>query len=414
VRAGVTLLAAMALLAGGPAASSTAATTGSKPSISARSAVLVDARDGHVLYAHRSRTRRPIASTTKLMTALITLQQFPRLGHRLAAAPYKAGPAESRINLRPGERLAVRDLLLALLLESANDAAETLARGSTGSVRSFVARMNERAERLGLRDTHYANPVGIDDPANYSSAMDLSLLARTLLKNKTFATIVDLPSARLRTGARPRIVSNRNRLVATVPWVDGVKTGHTQQAGYVLVGSGTRKGVHLVSVVMGAPSESQRDADTLALLRYGFSRYHVARPVKAGMPLTRAKVEYFGDRKVPLVARQGVKVPLRRGQRARTVVDAPEELKGPIPAGTRVGSVSVFKEGQRVRVLPLETGEAVPEAGFLRRLVHSPVFWFFLLGSVALLALAARRRAARRRRRREARKSGNRARRVVT
>jgi D-alanyl-D-alanine carboxypeptidase (penicillin-binding protein 5/6) len=140
----------------------------------------------------------------------------------------------------------------------------------------------------------------------------------------------------------------------------------------------------------------------------------VARPVKAGVPLTRAKVEYFGDRKVPLVARKGVKVPLRRGQRARTVVDAPEELKGPIPAGTRVGSVSVFKEGQRVRVLPLETGEAVPEAGFLRRLVHSPVFWFFLLGSVALLALAARRRAARRRRRREARKRGNRARRVVT
>jgi D-alanyl-D-alanine carboxypeptidase (penicillin-binding protein 5/6) len=274
--------------------------------------------------------------------------------------------------------------------------------------------MNERAQRLGLRDTHYANPVGIDDPANYSSALDLSILARTLLQNATFATIVDLPSARLRTGARPRIVSNRNRLVATVPWVDGVKTGHTQQAGYVLVGSGTRKGVHLVSVVMGAPSESQRDADTLALLRYGFSRYHVTRPVRAGVPLARAKVEYFGDRTVPLAARHGVKVPLRQGQRVRTVVDAPEELKGPVARGTRVGSVSVFKEGKRVRVLPLETAEAVPEAGLLRRLIHSPVFWFFLLGSLALVALAAQRRAARRRRRQQARKSGNRARRVVT
>jgi D-alanyl-D-alanine carboxypeptidase (penicillin-binding protein 5/6) len=374
--------------------------------------VLVDGRDGFVLYARNSRGRRPIASATKLMTALISLQQLP-LRRRLQASPYRAGAAESRINLRPGERIAVRDLLLALLLESANDAAVTLARGTTGSVRAFVARMNERADRLGLRDTHYENPIGFDDEANYSSALDLSVLARALLKNDTFATIVDLPSARLRTGARPRIVANRNRLVTSVPWIDGVKTGHTQQAGYVLVGSGTRKGVRLVSVVLGAPSESQRDSDTLALLRYGFGRYSVARPVRAGVPLARAKVEFFGGREVPLVARRNVRVPLRRGQHVRTRLAAPEELEGPVPRGARVGSVAVFKEGRKVRSLPLFTAEAVPEAGLLRKLVHSLAFWVAVVLVLGLAVITIQRRGARRRHR-QARKSGSRPRRVVT
>jgi serine-type D-Ala-D-Ala carboxypeptidase (penicillin-binding protein 5/6) len=403
----------LAFLIGSALPSTSGAAVRPKPGISARTAVLVDARDGFVLYARKPRSRRPIASTTKLMTALISFQQLP-LSRRLEASPYRAGAAESRINLRAGERIAVRDLLLALLLESANDAAVTLARGTTGSVRAFVARMNERADRLELRDTHYANPIGLDDPANYSSALDLSILARTLLRNTTFATIVDLPSARLRTGSRPRIVANRNRLVASVPWIDGVKTGHTLSAGYVLVGSGTRKGVRLVSVVLGAPSEAQRDADTLALLRYGFGLYRVARPVRRRAPLARAKVRFFGDREVPLVARRNVRIPLRRGQRLRTQIAAPHELEGPLPRGAKVGSVTVFKGGSRIRSVPLFTAGAVPEAGLVRKLTHSLGFWLSVIGLVAVVAFALQRRAAGRRRRRNGRKGGNRPRRVVT
>jgi serine-type D-Ala-D-Ala carboxypeptidase (penicillin-binding protein 5/6) len=401
----------LAFLIGGALASPSATATAPKPEISARSAIVVDARDGSVLYAKKPHSRRPIASTTKLMTALISFQQLP-LKRRLTASPYRAGPAESRINLRAGERLAVRDLLLALLLPSANDAAATLARGVSGSVGAFVARMNERAERLDLRDTHYANPIGLDDPGNYSSALDLSILARTLLRNKTFAEIVNLPSARLRTGARPRIVVNRNRLVATVPWIDGVKTGHTQNAGYVLVGAGTRKGVQLVSAVLGAPSEAQRDSDTLALLRYGFSRYHVARPVRRGAEVASAKVKFYGDREVALVAHRNVRVPLRRGQRVRKRVTAPEELEGPLREGTRVGAVTVFEEGRQVSRLPLFTAGAVPEAGLLRKLAHSFLFWLFVAVLAVLAALAFRRRSIARRRRE--RKGGNRPRRVVT
>jgi D-alanyl-D-alanine carboxypeptidase (penicillin-binding protein 5/6) len=399
------LIAGSVLLLAGGTSPSLAAAAPPRPSIDARAAVLVDARDGFVLYANDRRSRRPIASATKLMTALIALQQL-RLGERLRASPYQAAPAESRINLRPGERMSVKDLLRALLLESANDAAVTLARGVSGSVRAFVARMNERAEVLGLRDTHYANPVGIDERGNYSSALDLSILARRLLRNKTFAEIVDLPQATLRTGARPRVVVNRNRLVASVPWIDGVKTGHTSAAGWVLVGAGKRKGVPLVSVVLGDPTETQRNADTLELLEYGFGQYRVAHPVRANATVASPKIKFFGDRKVALVARHNVRIPLRRGQSVRTRLAAPDELEGPLARGARVGAVSVYKDGKRVRVLPLVTAEQVPEAGLARKLTHSPVALLAVLAAL-VLAFAARRR-------RRVRKAGRRPQRVVT
>jgi D-alanyl-D-alanine carboxypeptidase (penicillin-binding protein 5/6) len=373
------------------------------PQISARSSVLVDARDGHVLYQRAPRVRRPIASATKLMTAELALERFP-LRKRLRAAPYRAAQAESRIDLRPGERISVGDLLRALLLESANDAAVTLARGVAGSVSRFVEQMNERAKELGLDDTHFANPIGLDERGNFSSALDLSRLARRLLRNETFATIVDLPRARLGTGARPRIVDNRNDLVARVPWIEGIKTGHTLGAGYVLVGAGTRKGAQLVSVVLGAGSEAARDADTLALLRYGFSSYRRVRVIRDGQRLARARVRFHGGRSVDLVALRPASVTIRRGEEIRTRLDAPDELTGPIEKSAEVGSVAVFRAGKQVKLIPLVTASRVPGAGLLRRLGE----YLLIPALAALVALAAiwrrrirdmKRRGSRRRRR---------------
>jgi D-alanyl-D-alanine carboxypeptidase (penicillin-binding protein 5/6) len=389
---------ACALALVGPAASAEA----KGPEIGARSAILVDARDGHVLYQRAPRAHRAIASTTKLMTALLALERFP-LRKRLRAADYHAAEAESRIDLRAGERISVGDLLRALLLESANDAAVTLARGSAGSVDRFVDEMNGRAQALGLTDTHYANPIGLDDPGNYSSARDLSRLARMLLRNETFAEIVDLPSARLGTGAHPRMVDNRNDLVARVPWVDGVKTGHTLDAGYVLVGAGERKGAQLVSVVLGDSSEAARDADTLALLRYGFGSYRRVPVVRDGQRVGAAAVEHFGGRLVPLVAGKGVSVTVRRGQRLRTKVDASLRLEGPLAKGESVGTATVIRDGRPVRTVPIVTAEAVPDAGFLRK--HAE--WLIaLIGVVAAVLVGLRIRARQ--------KHGGRARGVVT
>jgi D-alanyl-D-alanine carboxypeptidase (penicillin-binding protein 5/6) len=361
-------------------------------SIEARAAVLADASDGHVLYQQNARSRRPIASATKLMTALVALEELP-LRRALRAAPYRPGPLESQIRLQPGERMTVIDLMRALLLASANDAAVTLARGAAGSVPDFVAQMNERARELGLSSTHYSNPIGLDEQGNYSSAVDLSRLARRLLRNDTFRSIVDLPSARLVSGARPRVVANRNDLVGKVAWIDGVKTGHTLQAGYVLVGSGTRKGVRLVSVVLGSPSAAARDTDTLALLDYGFSRYRSVRALHAGSEVARAGVAFHDDRKVKLTVRRDVRLSVRRGERVRAAVSAPEELEGPLDAGARVGVVRIMRDRKLAVRVPLVTAEPVPHAGFLRRATPYLRWLVVLLAVAALLSIIARRRA---------------------
>ena len=233
-----------------------------RPDLSgAAAAILVDARDGTVILAKDPGERRQIASTTKLMTALLALERT-RPDQVFRAPDYRALPVESKINLRAGERMRVDDLLEALLLESANDAAATIAQGVSGSRPRFVADMNERARALRLADTSYANPIGLDDPLNYSSARDLATLARRLMRDERFAAVVRRPSAVLESGARRRVVRNRNDLIGRVPRVDGVKTGHTRQAGYILVGSAAGAGgARVVSVVLGEPSEAARDRD---------------------------------------------------------------------------------------------------------------------------------------------------------
>jgi D-alanyl-D-alanine carboxypeptidase (penicillin-binding protein 5/6) len=308
--------------------------------------------------------------------------------------------------------MSVADLLRALMLPSANDAAVTLARGAAGSVRRFVRLMNRKAAALGLRDTHYANPVGLDEPGNYSSARDLASLTRRVLRNDFLAETVDMPRARLLSGAHERVISNRNDLVGRVPFVDGVKTGHTADAGYVLVGAAARRGgVRLVSVVLGTPSESARDSDTLSLLRYGLGLFRRVDALSPGRAVAEAKVAFYGGRRAAIRPAHAVVVGARRDEHVRTEVDAPSELHGPLPRGARVGAATVYLEGKRVRTVALVTAEPVPGAGFGRKLVHWTLQPLVLvaLAALALIGVERRRRrlaaadAARRRRRREAR-----------
>jgi len=334
---------------------------------------------------------RPIASATKLMTALLTLERAD-LDDVFTAAPYSASSVESKINLTAGERMKVRDLLKALLLESANDAAVTLAVNIAGSREAFVREMNRRAVELGLNDTSYANPIGFDDPDNHSSARDLARLARRLLGDPRFARIVDMPSATLTSGARMRTIDNRNDLVGRYPFVDGVKTGHTMGAGYVLVGAGGLGGAKVISVTMGAPSESARDADTLALLRWGLEQFHLERVVKPGRALTNLDVRWR-DETVPAGAARGVSVLVREGQRTGTRLDAPDKVEGPLPKGSRVGWIYVQRGGRTVRRVPLVTLEKVEGADFVRKVtrgIGGPLTVLILLGIVSAAMLVVR------------------------
>jgi serine-type D-Ala-D-Ala carboxypeptidase (penicillin-binding protein 5/6) len=377
-------------------AAAPAAAQGGPPDVDAPAAVLVEASTGDVIYERDADERRPIASTTKLMTALLAIENMA-LDDVLTAPAYEAGPAESVIGLREGERMTVRDLLRALLLASANDAAEALAVGLSGTTEAFVDEMNRRADQLGLKDTSYANPIGLDEEGNHSTPRDLVELARILRRKPFFRETVDLPRTVLRSGARRRTVQNRNTLIREVPLVDGVKTGRTLQAGYVLVGSASRDGVSVLSAVLGEPSEAARDADTLALLRYGLSRYERRTVLREGRRLRAADLEYR-DEQVDLVAAETVERVLRRGERARVrVVDAPTELDGPLPAGAEVGAVEVRVRGRVVERVPLVTTVAVEEASMADRVMSvlseplSLLLVALLVGCTVLLALLRRR-----------------------
>lgn len=398
------VLAAVALvvasLAATPAARAASAPSPS-PAPDADSAIVVQPETGDVVYAKNADVHRPIASTTKLMTALLTLERSS-LDDIVPAAAYHPLPAESVINLRAGERMTVRDLLRGLLLASANDAAVTLADHVSGSTPAFVALMNRRARQLGLKETHYANPIGLDAPGNYSSAHDLAVLAQILLQKPFFAKTVNRPAAHLATGARPRNIINRNDLVREYPFVNGVKTGHTQQAGYVLVGSAQRNGVMVVSVVLGEPSIAARDSESLALLKYGLKRYHEVVAVRAGQRLASVKLKYRSTH-VPLVAARTLRQVVRDGRHPTVrVTGVPAEINGPLAKGARVGTIVVRTDHAEIARVPLVTAGPIRAAS-----LEAKAGSFFTKGGtlilVAVLALCTlqlarmRRRAVRRR-----------------
>ena len=383
-------LALLALLGGADRAA--AAELPPAPELPARAWVLVDAADAEALAAQRQSGSFPIASTTKLMTAYVARRGLG-LSEVVVAPAYPASPAESLLGLVEGERIEVRDLLYGLLLASGNDAAAALAQAAAGSEEQFVARMNTAAARLGLDDTSYANPVGLDEAGNFSSARDLADLAIKLRADPLFREIFDSPVATLSSGAQTRQVINRNDLVRTVPYVNGVKTGYTLGAGNVLVASATRDGITLVSAVLGAASEPERDAATLELFDYGFSLYEERTALRGGEQLAAPEVRLQGER-VGLVAEHDLELTIRRGQRLATAVDAPVEVEGPIERGQQLGAVVVSVDGETVARVALEASRAVAAASLLQRLdgvVPGPraVLWLVAVLALALIVFAA-------------------------
>jgi D-alanyl-D-alanine carboxypeptidase (penicillin-binding protein 5/6) len=326
---------------------------------------LIDARSGDVLVSHAGAKRLPIASTTKLMTAYVVLHELP-LDHIVRAVPYHAEYGESLLGLRAGQRISVRDLLYGLILRSGNDAAYNLALAAAGSEARFVTQMNHYAAALGLSDTHYANPVGLDQKGNYSSARDLATLTQHLLAIPAFARIADSRSAVLRSVRPRRRIATINELLRMAPWVTGVKTGHTFGALYVLVGSGRRRGVELISVAIGAPTDEDRFSDDLHLLEYGFSLYRHRVPVRAGQTLARPSIRYSGG-ELPLRAGRSAAIGLRRGQHLSLEVRAPSEVEGPIRRGARLGRANVYVAGRRVATVPLRAARSVAEASAFER-----------------------------------------------
>ena len=341
----------------GASATAAAAPPAGLAKLPARALVLIARGSGKILFAERANDELPIASTTKLMTALVTVER-EQVADTFVEQPYTAGLGESLADVPAGGRLGLADMLRAMLLPSGNNVAYSLALDVGGTIPSFVAMMNRLAALLNLGRTHFTTPIGLDTPGgNYSTATDLARLARIVLRDPLIAKIVDQPSARLADGV---VVHNRNDLVGAYRWVVGVKTGSTQDAGYCLVAAASLNGVHLISVVLGAPSEAARDADTLALLRYGLSLFRSVPVAVAGRAY--ASVAVTGrSRRVQLIATRSLRVVLARGVRLHVSRDGvPARLLGPLRAGTVEGAIRVHENGRVVQTVALVTATAVP------------------------------------------------------
>lgn len=327
--------------------------------LQAREAILVEVDTGTTLFARDPDAEVPIASTTKLMTAYVTLERKP-LERVLVAQPYDAEVGESLAHLTVGRGYSVASLLRGLLIPSGNDAAHTLAIDVGGSTANFVALMNAAAAKLGLTRTHYATPVGLDTPGNYSTAANLATLAQVLMRNWFFAKVVREPDADLPDGTE---LENSDDLIGEYPWLVGVKTGHTADAGYCLVGAASDGGVHLISVVLGDPSNAARDADTLALLRYGLHLYRRVPIAVAGRTYLDVFTNGSTTGHVALAAERGASIVVPRSIRVAASISAPPMVHGPIAAGADEGAIVVREDGRVALEVPLVTVSAVRGAG---------------------------------------------------
>ena len=334
--------------------------------LSAEKAILVDGVTGRVIREKNADQRSLIASTTKIMTALVVCEQCNVLD-RMRIPKEAVGIEGSSMYLREGEVLTLQELLYGLMLSSGNDAAVALAIYCGGTVEGFAELMNDKARVLGLKDTHFENPNGLDSPGHYSTARDLAVLAAYAMENPIFAKTVSTRSVRI----GERYLVNHNKLLWRVDGADGVKTGYTKAAGRILVSSATREDRRLIAVTLNAPSDWQ---DHEAMLEDGFARYQVQRIVSGGDLLGTVEVEGGEGTRVQLLAASDFDYALAEGESPQTMIPGTGFVYAPVAEGGEAGFAYVLLDGNAVGKVPLIYGQTVEqqpeeEKNFLEKLL---------------------------------------------
>jgi len=341
------------------------------PPVSAPAYVVRGGPDQVVFAARAPDARRAPASITKLMTVLVALEKA-RLDDVVTVPVAATSVGESSVALRPGERLSVRDLAVAALVPSANDAATALAlHVGRGSLPRFVAAMNAKAKELGLTSTHFENPHGLDQSGHVSSARDVTVLLSAALRNPFIRIWSARPTATIAGG---RTLTSTDDLIGTVPLV-GAKTGHTNDAGWSQVAAVERNGVRVTASLLGAATESQRNVELASLLLWGLDQYR--RVVVTGEHVYGHAEVGYGRPPVPLVAERDVVRNVRIGRPLVERVVVSTALALPVTRGQRVGEVWVYSDGRLIARTPLVAAASIPAVGvvgkakwYARRTVH--------------------------------------------
>ncbi len=337
--------------------------TGDKPKaprVTAKAAILVDMDTGTVLYSRNVDKRLEMASTTKIMTAILILESLS-LDQKVKVPAAAVGVAGSTIGLLRGETLTVKQLLYALLVPSANDAAVTLAVAEAGSVKAFVAKMNARAKEMGLTNTHFVNGSGLHAENHYSSAKDIAKLASFAMQDPVFRRIVStreytLPHAG---GVANRVIKTSNELLRDFNWVNGIKTGSTPWAGYCLVSSATKNGLTLISVVLGAKDQDTREAESKALLTYGFERCRLKKLVDDGAVVASVPAPDPLERVVPLATASSYTRRLLGESEVTGQVKLSRDVTLPVKAGEVLGTLEFFQGKADLGSVPLIAAQSL-------------------------------------------------------
>src|SRR5579862_7098333 len=334
------------------------------PQPDARAFYVVNGATGEVLASKNADERVPIASITKLMTVLVALKHL-KLDDTVTVTAVAARVGEERIPLHAGERITVRDLLAGALIQSANDAADALAAaGAGGNIATFVGWMNERAQQLGLRDTHFVRPDGLDAPGHVSSARDVAVLARVAMHLPIVRTLVRMRNDTIEDGTVP--LHTWNDLLGVFPGLIGVKTGHTDNAGWCEVAAARRNGYTIYAVILGSPTRAQRNSDLDRLLAWGVAQLQT-RTLLASQPYAWSSAPY-GRARVALVARKPLVRVVRVGRPVTARIVAPAAVSLPVVRGERLGRIDVFEGHTLLGSRPLLAARSVAKPGLGGRL----------------------------------------------
>lgn len=350
------------------------------PDVEMKAGVLVT-EDGRVLWSRNPDDQRAMASITKIMTAIVALENSDP-GDIVTVSPEAVSVGESTSFLRAGEKLPMHELLEALLVKSGNDAAFAIAEHVAGSEEAFVEMMNAKATELGLENTHFENPHGLDEKGHHSSAADLSVLARYAMTKPAFREIVGEKTARIGTGKRSEKVENTNILLGNYAGANGVKTGWTNDAGHSVIVSANRDGVELYAVVLGTPTDLQRFKDAKALLDFGFSHYRTQSLVSAGTVIGEAPVADYLDVTVPASVSTDVTTTVfdLSGDITRSVTTA--AVRAPVAKGDDVGVARFVQNDTVIASVPLVATEDVAKPNPIERIGIALVrLWRRITGS---------------------------------
>ena len=335
--------------------------------LNAKSAILMEESTGNILYESNPDERLPIASVTKVMTMLLIMEAVDSgkisLDDMVTVSENAMSYGGSTMFLETGEQLTVNDMLKGIAVASANDGCVAMAEHLAGSESAFVDMMNEKAKKLGMENTHFMNTNGLDEEDHYSSARDVAIMSRELMKHETIFNYTSIWMDTLRGGKFQ--LANTNKLIRFYDGANGLKTGSTSKALCCLSAAAKRNDMQLIAVVLGAPTSAERFASAKSLLDYGFANYAVNTQITAGDEVQKIAVEKGVDKEVGVVAGDSCSTLVKKGQEDNITkeIKIDETITAPIEAGQKIGTMTISRDGEVIADIDLNASSAVEKKG---------------------------------------------------